>query len=142
MTNEEMALSYIDQARYRLGEVERAFADGRWAIVVRRSQECVEQSLKAALRFVGIEHPKWHDVGDILVRNADRFPHWFRREVERLRLISRRRKEHRELSFYGDEMAGITPEELYDEEDARQALEDARFVHGLCSRLILMEPSW
>jgi HEPN domain-containing protein len=43
---------------------------------VRLSQECVELSLKAVLKAVGIEYPKIHDVSDILIDFVDRFPEW------------------------------------------------------------------
>lgn len=39
-------------------------------------------------------------------------------------------------SFYGDEARGIPPDELFHEEDARTALERARFVFGCCQRLL------
>jgi len=136
MTNEELARGYLRQARYRLGEVERALSDGEWAIAIRRSQECVEQALKAALRFVGLEPPKWHDVSEVLLRYPERFPPWFRERLDDLALISRRRKEHRELSFYGNEVEGIPPDALYTLEDAQQARDDAQVVYRLCHRLI------
>lgn len=31
-------------------------------------------ALKGMLRYVGVEPPKWHDVGGILVEHAERFP--------------------------------------------------------------------
>jgi HEPN domain-containing protein len=96
----------------------------------------VEQSLKAALRFVGIEPPKWHDVGEILRRNKNQFPDWFAQEVEVLSRISGELREDREFSFYGDEEAGKTPEELFSEADACQAFEGAKRVHELCRRVI------
>jgi len=38
--------------------------------------------------------------------------------------------------MYGDEEAGLSPSELYDEEDAREALEMARETVEACRRLI------
>lgn len=43
-----------------------------WSDVVRESQEVVELALKGMLRAVGIDPPKWHDVGDLLVEYADK----------------------------------------------------------------------
>lgn len=97
-----------------------------------------DQSLKAALRFVGIEPPKWHDVGEILWRNKDRFPDWFAQEVEVLSRISEELREDRELSFYGDKEAGKTPDELFGEADARKAFESAKKVYELCQRVIFL----
>jgi hypothetical protein len=42
--------------------------------VVREAQEIVELSLKGMLRQVGVESPKWHDVGGFLLQFGDRFP--------------------------------------------------------------------
>jgi len=136
MKNDRMAKGYIEQAAKKLKQVERAVQDGWWPIAVRQSQECVEQSLKAALRFVGIEPPKWHNVGEILRRNKDRFPDWFAQEVEILNRISGRLRENRELSFYGDEEAGKTPDDLFGQADAGEAFEGAKKVYELCRRVI------
>jgi len=40
-----MAKNYIDQAAYKLKQVEGAIDDEKWPIAVRQSQECVEQSI-------------------------------------------------------------------------------------------------
>jgi HEPN domain-containing protein len=39
-----------------------ALVEGNYPYTVRLSQECVELSLKAVLKAVGIEYPKIHDV--------------------------------------------------------------------------------
>lgn len=61
-----MALSYLHGARSRLESAMNAFNGKDFPYVVRQSQECVELCLKSVLRFVGIEPPKWHDVGEEL----------------------------------------------------------------------------
>ncbi len=88
------------------------------------------------MRFVGIEPPKWHDVGFILKRERDRFPEWFKNEVEKLAFISKRMRREREPSMYGDEDLSLTPDELYSEYDARVSLEDAEFVYKKCEELM------
>ena len=104
--------------------------------MVRYSQECVELSLKACLRLVGVEYPKVHDVGDILRAESERFPGWFREEVDRLAEISRDLAEKRAPSMYGVEVAGKSPEELFNKDDAVKALEDAELVHKLARSLL------
>ena len=104
--------------------------------MVRYSQECVELSLKACLRLVGVEYPKVHDVGDVLKAEEARFPSWFRDDIDKLAEISRDLAEKRAPSMYGIEAAGKTPEDLFDKADALKALEDARFVHGLARKLL------
>jgi len=69
LNNREMASSSLKGAESRPEATEHAFKSRDFPYVVRLSQECVELSLKAALRFVGIEPPKWHDVGIVLKKN-------------------------------------------------------------------------
>jgi HEPN domain-containing protein len=128
MTSDRMARSYLAQAAYRLGEVERAIRDAQHAIAVRRSQEAVELALKAALRAAGVEPPHWHDVGEVLLAGASRLPLELREVVGDLARISADLRQDREQAFYGDEAAGRGPDEIYDEADARRAQGDASFV--------------
>jgi HEPN domain-containing protein len=134
MTSDRMARSHFAQATYRLAEVRNAIRDRQHAVAVRRSQEAVELALKAALRGAGVEPPRWHDVGDVLLANASRLPRVLQASVERLARISADLRQDRESAFYGDEGAGLTPEDLYDEADARQAGEQAAFVVDLVGR--------
>lgn len=134
MTSDRMARSHLAQATYRLAEVQHALRDRQYAIAVRRSQEAVEMALKAALRAAGVEPPRWHDVGDVLRANAARLPPALQASVERLARISADLRQDREAAFYGDEAAGLTPDDLYGEADARQAAEDAAFVVDLVGR--------
>ena len=113
-----MAREYMRQASGRLRHAREALEEGNYPYVVRRCQETVELLLKAVLRLVGIEPPKWHDVGPTLRKEANRFPQWFRNLVSRLARISRKLRREREPSMYGDEESGVPPDELYDEEDA------------------------
>lgn len=136
MNNKKMAHSYLKGAKSRLESGRRAFDANEFPYVIRQSQECVELCLKSALRFVGIEPPKWHDVGFILKRERDRFPEWFKNEVEKLAFISKRMRREREPSMYGDEDLSLTPDELYSEYDARVSLEDAEFVYKKCEELM------
>jgi HEPN domain-containing protein len=98
-----MAEAYIRQAMERLKHAREALRRGNYPYVVRQSQEAVELALKASLRLVGVEPPRWHDVGPVLRREAERFPEWFRDEIPRLARISRRLRREREPSMYGDE---------------------------------------
>jgi HEPN domain-containing protein len=136
MTNERIARGYFQEAEGRLRYLDVLLGDKRFATVVREAQEVVELLLKAALRFVGIEPARSHDVSQILRRNIGRFPDWFGASVEELSRISTELAEDRGPSFYGDEERGVPPAELFHEEDARTALERARFVFGCCQRLL------
>jgi len=136
LRNTDMARSYVRQAEERLHHAREALERGNYPYVVRQCQEAVELLLKAALRLVGVEPPKWHDVGPLLKREAARFPDWFRGRVEVLARVSRRLRREREPSMYGDEESGATPDELYGREDAEEALRDAELVRSLVARLL------
>ena len=132
MTNEEMAASGIRVAGRILGEARRYQHEGVWGLAIRRSQEVVELCLKAVLRLLGLEVPKVHDVSGFLRRHGDRLPSQMSDRLDRITSISRTLREEREISFYGDEEAGFTAEELYSAEDAEKAISDATFVFELC----------
>ena len=61
-----MAESYLLESEIRLKTAQLALKEGYYSYAIRQSQKCVELSLKSTLRLVGIEPPKWHDVGLIL----------------------------------------------------------------------------
>ena len=132
MTNRDMARSYVREARQILGESERYHEARVWHLVVRRSQEAVELALKALLRASGVEVPHVHDVGIFLVEHAGRLPAAVTAHLDRLVSASRRLRQEREVSFYGDEEVGAPPDQLSSAPDAEDALDDARFVVTLC----------
>jgi Uncharacterized conserved protein related to C-terminal domain of eukaryotic chaperone, SACSIN len=132
----ELARSNVRQAEDRLTTARIALERGNSPYSVRQAQECVELSLKACLRLVGIEPPKWHDVGPIIRRERENFPEWFKEHVERIVSISRSLRKERELAMYGDEESKIPPEELYTRFDAEKAIEDAGFVLEIARRLL------
>ncbi|MDK6028910.1 HEPN domain-containing protein [Ignisphaera sp. 4213-co] len=69
-----MVKSYIEEAEKRLRVAEMMLKEKSYAYTIRQCQEAVELSLKAALRLVGVEPPKWRDVGPVLVEFSERFP--------------------------------------------------------------------
>jgi HEPN domain-containing protein len=131
-----MARSYLRQAEERVKHAEEALRTGNYAFTIRQSQEAVELSLKGALRLVGIEPPKWHDVGPVLKRERGLFPEWFKERIDETASISRRLRREREPSMYGDEETGAPPDQLYSLMDAEEALQSSKTVLKLCLRLI------
>jgi HEPN domain-containing protein len=136
MTNKKMAKDYMEQAEYKIILAQKAFEDGRYNISVRQAQECVELSLKAALRYVGIEPPRWHDVSIILKEKKERFPKGFVNSIDKISFISRTLRKEREASMYGDEERGIAPSAIYTRYDAAQAIEWAKEVQEICKELV------
>jgi hypothetical protein len=126
VTNDSLARSYLAKARVRLKVLELLRAEGAWSDVVREAQEVVELALKALLREVGIEPPKWHDVGGFLLEHRGRFSARLLPDLEGLAAISAWLRKEREFSFYGD--VDFIPTDQYAETDARRAIDDATFV--------------
>ncbi|NWF93004.1 MAG: HEPN domain-containing protein [Syntrophaceae bacterium] len=90
-------------------------------MVVRRAQEVVELALKGALKILGVEYPKIHDVGKIFEEMVKKKIGEFDEEVmKRVVRISARLAEDRGPSFYG--------EKIFKREEAGEAYSDAKFV--------------
>lgn len=125
------------RAKSRLASAKGAMDRKEYPDVVRYSQECVELSLKASLRFIRIEYPREHDVSDVLIEVADNFPKWFRDRVEGMAEISRNLAVLRGPSTYGEEERGVPPSKLFGVREASAALTDAKQVFDLCSKLLM-----
>jgi HEPN domain-containing protein len=109
--------------------------------VIRFSQEATELLLKAALRLVGIEYPKVHDVGDVLLLNAERFPAKFEARIPQMAEFSREMASKRSLAMYGVEASGKTPAQIFDDPgEAAEALKNAKEVLTFCLELLKGEP--
>ena len=134
MTNSSLAQSYLLKATKRLKILPVLFEEGAYSDVVREAQEIVELSLKGMLRQVGIEPPKWHDVGQMLLEYGSRFPEAVGQQLERLAAISAWLRKEREFSFYGD--IDFIPTEEYFQADALRAMEDARMVVSVATTVI------
>jgi HEPN domain-containing protein len=128
MINSNIAYAYVKQASVIYNEAEALFHKGIWNMVVRRSQEVVELSLKALLRECGIEIPHLHDVSSLLKLHNNKLPPYILENLDKISSISRRLRQQREISFYGEEENDTAPEKLYSKLDAKDALLDADFV--------------
>jgi HEPN domain-containing protein len=134
MTNVTLAESYLLKALKRLKILEVLKNENAYSDVVREAQEIVELALKGALRKVGIEPPRWHDVSDLITEHRDRFPRAVSEQVEEIGRISRWLRKEREFSFYGD--IDFIPTEQYTLEDAVKAINDAQFVVKMAQLVI------
>ena len=124
MTNSSLARSYLKKAAARLALLPILKKKGAYSDLVREAQEIVELSLKGMLRQVGVEPPKWHDVGSLLVKNADRFEASVRERIPSLAEASEWLRAERELSFYGD--VDFIPTEQYGPREGRRAAAAAK----------------
>ena len=135
MKVKETGKALLKEAGLRLNTAKGALRGRNYAYAFRQAQECVELSLKACLRWVGVEYPKVHDVSKVLRASVDRFPNWFRSRIDEFCRASTELAERREMSMYGDEQAGLTPERLFSREDAARAVTQASEVFRACKRL-------
>lgn len=126
MTNLTLAQSYLVKATARLKILPVLMEADAYSDVIREAQELVELALKGMLRQVGVEPPKWHDVGPILTDHESRFLLVVREAIPQLVSISAWLRKEREFAFYGDE--DFIPTSEYKLEDAQRAMADAEFT--------------
>lgn len=92
--------------------------------------------LKGALRFVGVEPAKRHDVHDLVEQFIDRFPDDWGRAMEELSAALTQLAQDRAPAFYGREAEDIPPSELFGEADVSRAMAIADRLLDLYSRLL------
>ena len=134
MTNVSLAEAYLVKAQKRLKILRVLLDEAAYSDVVPEAQEIAELALKGMLRQVGIEPPKWHDVGDMLREYRRRYPPPVADRIDRLAQISSWLRKEREFAFYGD--IDFIPTERYTQADAGRAIEDATFVVGTAEAVI------
>lgn len=139
MNTRRMALDYIKRAERCFKEAKLAFNDEDYPMTVRRSQECVELSLKAVLRSIGIEYPREHDVGKALEVAKEKFPDWFSSKIPRFAEISRDLSKKRGPAMYGYEAELKPASDIFDKEDAKDAISAAEEVFETCEKLIKLK---
>ncbi len=91
------------------------------------------------LRAVGIEPPKWHDVGGLLIEHEAKFSPEVGARLPRAAEISKRLRRERELALYGD--IDFIPTEEYSAADADRAYADAAWIVELAGEVISRLPS-
>jgi HEPN domain-containing protein len=122
------AEALLREAAIRLESAHVFLERSAYAYVVRQCLESVELALKAALRLVGVEYPKEHEVSDVLLDQSTAFPQPFRRSLRRMAEVSRTLYASRIPSMYGEESVSKGPGELFSRADATDAVEKAEFV--------------
>jgi HEPN domain-containing protein len=110
---------------------EEAYAD-----VIREAQEIVELLLKGALRWVGVDPPKVHDVGETLKAHQGAFPAFWQEKSDEMARMSTSLFEERGPAFYGDEVGLVPASDLFGREDAERARGWVAEVLGLYERLL------
>jgi len=134
MTNDDLAKSYFIKAEKRLKILDVLLNEEDYSDVVREAQEIAELCLKGMLRFVGVEPPKYHDVGPLVVEHKKRFKGISSEEITKIAQISRKLRKERELAFYGD--IDFIPTEEYTKKDALEAMKSAQYVVSIAKRMM------
>lgn len=136
MTSDRLARDYLRRAHVRRRALDALFSPGGYPDVVRGSQDLVELILKGALRFVGFEPPKRHDVHRVMDAVADRLTPEWRQALVELRDALDRLAADRGPAFYGDEAEGIPASDLFGEPEARAAMAVVDRLLDLYERLL------
>lgn len=89
MTNSSLAKDYMRKVEKRMKALKLFMNEKDYSDVISEGQEIVELCLKAMLRQSGIEPPKWHDVGVLLVENTTKFPKKIRKHLKKIAHISK-----------------------------------------------------
>ncbi len=139
MTSQSLAQSYLAKAKVRLKALAVLRDEGGFSDVVREAQELVELALKGMLRAAGVEPPKFHDVGGLLVEHSAKFVPEVAARLLRAAAISKRLRRERELAFYGD--IDFVPTEEYTAADAARAFDEAAWIVTLAAEVIDSLPS-
>lgn len=98
-TPRELAAGDHRKCDDRLAALEVLHARAGFSDVVGESQEGVELALKGMLCWAGIDPPKIHDVGDLVLQFAARLEGLSRHELIALAEASKELRKEREFSF-------------------------------------------
>ncbi|HEY8269652.1 MAG TPA: HEPN domain-containing protein [Pseudobdellovibrionaceae bacterium] len=132
MTFHDLAREYFKKARIRLKALYVLNEEGGYSDVVRESQELVELLLKGLLRVIGIDPPKWHDVGSILFQNKTKLGPDVQADLQRIMDLSSYLRKEREMAFYGDE--DFLPSDHYNKEDADYCISEVEWLLQLLTK--------
>lgn len=137
-----MSLNPRSEARYRnrlavdhLRRAESLFSVRDWAGAVSTSQLAVENFAKAVIAL--FEVPTWgHDPSSQLNYLTDRMPSEVRGAVKDLSLLASEIAPEHGRASYGEPTAGLTPNEIYREEHASDALDKARKARKISAQIL------
>jgi len=126
MNNVTLAKSYLEKAKVRLKVLHLLMQEEAYSDVIREAQEAVELALKGMLRHIGVEPPKQHDVGYLLVEYSHKLPTEVVPCIQEIVSISKWLRKEREFSFYGD--VDFIPTLEYTRGDGERARRDLEAV--------------
>lgn len=102
-------------------DAKNALKDKDYNLVIRRCQESIEIILKGFLKFIGVDYPKVHHVGDV-----------FREKIKekRIKIDDKILDKIENTSFWLSKAreSAFYFEKFYKKQDANRALKDIEFV--------------
>ena len=134
MSRFRLVRDYLLRADKRIKALEFLKNEEAYADVVREAQEVVELLLKGLIIAYGLEVPKVHDVGKFIERELEAFPEIIKKNIERIKYISRGLRKEREIAFYGFE--DFIPSEEYTQEEAERAISFAKEIRELVNQAL------
>lgn len=132
MNTNLLAKEYLKRCKIRFEALKLLFSEKSYADVIREAQEIVELCGKGILRASGIDPPKWHDVGDLIVELTKKYKK-FKNDFKKYAAYSSWLRKERELAFYGE--IDFIPSERYTKREAKKALKAAEFSINLFEKL-------
>lgn len=131
-----MALDYASRAEWCLGEAQLAFEKANYPICIRRSQEALELAVKAVLRYLGVEYPREHDVGEALPAIEERLPVRLRKMTPSLQRLLTELAGLRGPAFYGYEREGIPATRAFGKERTSVILNEVKVMVKTCVEFV------
>jgi len=137
-----VSLNPVSEAKYRrrlaldhLKRAEALFSIGDWAGTVSASQLAVENFAKAVIAL--FEVPTWdHDPSSQLNGLRDRIPSGARGIAEQLSFLAGNMAPEHGRSSYGEPTTGLTPNDIYKQEHASDAVDKARKASEISTRIL------
>jgi len=124
MTSLRLAEAFLERARTRLDALHALKAEAEPSDVIRETRDIVGLCYRSMLRVMGIEVPRWRDVGEVVREHIDRFPADIRVHKERILGLYDSLDDARAIAHDDPASAGVDSERATKE--AEWAVEIAR----------------
>ena len=120
MTSLRLGEAFLVRAKARLEALDALKDEAEPFDVIREARDIVDLGFRSMLRVVGVEMPRWRDVGEVLQEHIARFPADVRLQREKLLAVMEG------LSDHQPEDGDLKPADLIIE--AERATADAEWV--------------
>ena len=100
----------------------------------------MELAVKAVLRYLAIEYPREHDVGDALSEVTEKVPDYLKSRIPEMRELLTELARVRGPAFYGYEREGIPASEAFSNEYASSTFEKVSGMVNLCDKYLQTMP--